>query len=118
MHVRFRCHAPGEVWAEWQPDERWKSYDGTLHGGIAASLLDAAMVHALFSLGHRAVTASLDLRFRRGVRLGFPVEIEACRVGEGHGLHRMEATLSQGAEVCVRAEARFMETAIINSESS
>lgn len=110
LRLDFHCHAPGEVRAAWWPDERWRSYEGTLHGGIVATLLDAAMVHALFSLGSRAVTASMDLRYHRPVRLEAAVEIEARRVSSGHGLHRMEAVLIQKSVLCARAQARFMDT--------
>lgn len=40
-----------------------KQYIDLLHGGIASTLLDAAMTHCLLSKGIEALTAELNVRF-------------------------------------------------------
>ena len=54
-----RCEiAPGDAFAGWRD---------IMHGGIVAVLLDEAMAHATLSTGVRAVTARLEVRFRKAV---------------------------------------------------
>jgi len=63
------------------PDERWQGPPGTLHGGMAAALLDECMgglSHALDRIA--TITATLDLRFRCPVPLdGGAVRVETWR---------------------------------------
>ena len=117
-HLRLRPLAAGRVVGNWHPDPAWRSYEGILHGGIAAALLDAVMVHALFSLGIRAVTAGMELRYHRPVHLDAAVTLEGWRVRSKLGLHLMEATLQQDGQLSVHATARFMESPEISPPSS
>jgi acyl-coenzyme A thioesterase PaaI-like protein len=113
LQVSFHCHAPGEVTAKWLPEEHCRSYEGRLHGGLVATLLDAAMVHALFSLGKEGVTASMNLRYHLPVVLDAPVELEARRIRSAHGLHRMEASIVQLGALRAHASARFADAKLI-----
>lgn len=112
LQLRFHCRAPGEVTARWHPAARWRSYEGRLHGGVVATLLDAAMVHALFSLGIEGVTARMDLRYHLPVLLDTPLEIEGRRLRSGHGLHRMEASIIQLGALRAHARARLMDSSL------
>jgi len=47
-----------------KPKRHLSGWSALLHGGIVATLLDEAMAHAAISLGIRAVTAKLEVRFR------------------------------------------------------
>lgn len=109
LGLEFHSDDSGEVSSTWQPDARWRSYPDQLHGGVVASLLDAAMVHALFSLGHQAVTARLEIRYHHPVQLDAPVVVRGRRLKFHHGLHHMEATLVQDDILRARAEASFLE---------
>lgn len=62
-----------------QPDHRGPP--GLLHGGIAATALDEVMASVGFALdGVHCMTATLELRYRRGVPLdGREVRVEAWR---------------------------------------
>ena len=44
--------------------ETYQGYDGIVHGGILAALLDEAMAKLAFELGYNAVTAMLNVRFK------------------------------------------------------
>ncbi len=46
------------------PTETYQGYDGIVHGGILAALLDEAMAKLAFELGYNAVTAMLNVRFK------------------------------------------------------
>ena len=45
--------------------ETYQGYDGIVHGGILSALLDEAMAKLAFELGYNAVTAMLNVRFKR-----------------------------------------------------
>jgi uncharacterized protein (TIGR00369 family) len=43
----------------------FQGYDGIVHGGIISTLLDEAMAKLAYELGYNAVTASLEIRFKK-----------------------------------------------------
>ena len=42
----------------------YQGYDRIVHGGIISTLLDEAMAKLVYELGYKAVTASLEVRFK------------------------------------------------------
>ena len=109
LKLRFRVQPDGSVLAFFPCREVFQSYPATLHGGIVAALLDAAMANALFSIGVVAVTAELDVRYRapvvleRGVAVRGLVEKTAA-----HPLYYARAEVAQDRKVVARASARFL----------
>jgi uncharacterized protein (TIGR00369 family) len=47
------------------PGPVYQGYDGIVHGGILSTLLDEAMAKLSYELGYNAVTASLEIRFKK-----------------------------------------------------
>ena len=47
------------------PGSVYQGYDGIVHGGIISTLLDEAMAKLAYELGYNAVTASLEVRFKK-----------------------------------------------------
>ncbi len=47
------------------PSPVYQGYDGIVHGGIISTLLDEAMAKLSYELGYNAVTASLEVRFKK-----------------------------------------------------
>ena len=43
----------------------FQGWDGIVHGGIICALLDEAMAKLVYELGYQAVTASLEIKFKR-----------------------------------------------------
>src|SRR4030042_2638964 len=56
LRLCFQAGDSGIVTAKFQANEGLQGYDGTLHGGMIAALLDSAMTHWLFYRGRQAVT--------------------------------------------------------------
>lgn len=110
LGLRFALRPDGDVAAEWDCPNRYQSYDGMLHGGITATLLDAAMAQALFAVGVVAYTADLHVRYRHPVRIGCPVIVHARRLAQTGPLYRLAAEIRQGGLVCATADAKFMAT--------
>ncbi len=53
----------------------YQGYDGILHGGIISTLLDEAMAKLAYELGFNAVTASLEVRFKKPVPILEPLQV-------------------------------------------
>ncbi len=67
LGLMFQDSSRGGVEAEFQGGDELQGYDGLMHGGVIASLLDAAMTHCLFHRGVRAVTGDLNVRYLQPV---------------------------------------------------
>lgn len=58
-----------------------QSYDGIMHGGIISTLLDEIMGGYMYAKGYRAVTAKLEVRYRKPTPIGEHLNIEGWIVG-------------------------------------
>jgi acyl-coenzyme A thioesterase PaaI-like protein len=106
----FRVTPEGVVAADWCCPPAGRSYDGILHGGLIATLLDSAMVHALFARNIVARTADLHVRFHHPVQTGGPVTVAASLRAHCGPLYCLEAEVRQAGVVCASAQAKFMAT--------
>ena len=64
---RRRMRTASSRVSSWRRD--YQGWRGIAHGGIVMALLDEAMAHAAGFAGHRGVTASVNVRFRKPVPL-------------------------------------------------
>jgi len=86
----------------------WQGYSGALHGGMIATLLDAAMTHCLFHQGIEAMTADLQVRYLAPVPCPGRIEISARLAGQRRLVYELDAELRAGGVVKARAKAKFM----------
>jgi hypothetical protein len=63
LGLEFQAVDVDTVCATFQASPELQGYDGILHGGVIAALLDAAMTHCLFHRGIQAMTGDLHVRF-------------------------------------------------------
>jgi len=76
MHVHFDRAADAQgVLARLTLAPEYQGWRGIAHGGIVMALLDEAMAHAAGFAGHRGVTATVSVRFRKPVPLERPIEV-------------------------------------------
>jgi acyl-coenzyme A thioesterase PaaI-like protein len=102
-------HAAGpRVTASLTLRPEWQGYSGALHGGITATLLDAAMTHCLFHQGVEAMTADLQIRYLAPILCPDLIELEAQLVGQRKSIYELTAQLRSGGVVKARAKAKFM----------
>jgi acyl-coenzyme A thioesterase PaaI-like protein len=74
MHLRFDRASDGEgVFARATLAPHYQGWRDIAHGGIVMALLDEAMAHAAGFAGHRGVTATVSVRFRKPVPLERPI---------------------------------------------
>ena len=89
-------------------DSRYQSYDGIVHGGILASIADAAMVHLVYRRhGGRPLTCSLDVRYRASVCVGDEVVASATILRSKHRMVWASCTIAVGCRLCAEANGAF-----------
>jgi acyl-coenzyme A thioesterase PaaI-like protein len=66
LHMQFE-YGDGFAACAIVPGQAFAGWSNIMHGGVVAALLDEAMAHATLSTGERAVTARLEVRFRKAV---------------------------------------------------
>jgi len=86
----------------------WQGYSGALHGGMIATLLDAAMTHCLFHEKIEAMTADLQVRYLAPVPCPGRIEVSARLAGQRKLVYELDAELRVGGVVKARAKAKFM----------
>jgi acyl-coenzyme A thioesterase PaaI-like protein len=96
------------VRAVFQTNEYLQGYPGILHGGVVASLLDAAMTHCLFHKGVKALTAELKIRYKHAIPSGEQVVVQAQLIKCRPPLYHLKARLLLGSRTMACSEARFM----------
>lgn len=88
---------------------RYQGWRGIAHGGIVMALLDEAMAHAAGYAGHRGVTASVNVRFRRPVPLEAPVTVRGRVIWQRRNVLGVEAEIFDAAGTpLVRGEGTFV----------
>jgi acyl-coenzyme A thioesterase PaaI-like protein len=85
-----------------------QSYDGIVHGGIIATLIDATMIRCMHNaFGSNPLTCRLDIRYRETVQIDTAVTVTAC-ITSRRGPHCWaHATITQNNRLCVTARGTF-----------
>ncbi len=90
--------------------ERFQGWEGVVHGGVVAALLDEACIYACRRPGEQMVTAELNVRFRRPVPVGREVTVTAEMTEERRRVRSVKARLEIGGEIHAEAEAKVFLT--------
>jgi uncharacterized protein (TIGR00369 family) len=86
----------------------FQSYEGVVHGGIVATMLDAAMVHSLRGqCGEAPVTCRLEVRYLRAVPPGENITVKAYRKGKRGRIALADAELLCSGICYARARGAF-----------
>lgn len=109
MHLHFdRAESEG-VLCRAILASQFQGWRGIAHGGIVMALLDEAMAHAAGFAGHRGVTASVDVRFRKPVPLERPIEIRGRVTWQRRNVLGVEAKIFDDAgALLAEAEGSFV----------
>lgn len=106
--LRFTVAGDGAVEARVPGRAMYEGYAGMLHGGVIATLLDAAMTNCLFAHGHCGVTADLHIRYRHPVESRVACRLRAWIERASQPLFVLRAELKQGNHCKVTAVGKFM----------
>ena len=65
LHLEFTlCERDKSIETNFLPSELHQGWEGIVHGGVIATVMDEAMAKMAQLLGYHVVTASLDVRFK------------------------------------------------------
>ena len=92
--------------------EHHEGAPGLAHGGVIGAAMDEGMGHLLWLVGEPAVTAHLEVDFRRPVPVGSRLELEGT-IGpvEGRKIHASMTGRVDG-EVAVEGRAVFVKVSV------
>lgn len=94
LKLKFAQAGEG-IRAEFTPSDLHAGYDGLVHGGILAALIDDAMANIWFTRGQEAVTAKIEVRFRQEAKPGEPLVVTAQPTGAKGSLYTARATVAR-----------------------
>jgi len=108
LHVEFEVEGT-LVTGRFTPRKVHQGFPGLAHGGIAASVMDEAMGWAMYAAGAWAMTARMEVRYRRPLPLDSEVTVTA-QVTRDRG-RRLEAEarlLTASGELLAEATGLFL----------
>lgn len=85
---------------------RFQGWQGVVHGGILATLLDEASIYACRSVGEQFVTAEISVRYRKPVPVERILTVSAEVTGSRKRLFTVRARLEVEGEVHAEADAK------------
>lgn len=110
--IGLRLHFDGEsegVIARVTLGPNFQGWKNIAHGGIAMALLDEAMAHAAGHAGHRGVTGSMNVRFRKPVPLGEPLEVRGRVAWQRRNVLGLEAAVTDASgTTLVQGDGNFV----------
>jgi len=100
----------GIVRTRFTPQQHHIGFDGVVHGGIIATVLDEAMVWAATWTGRRfCLCGEMNVRFRRKVAVGEHVDVEASVIQSRPRLLKTIGTVSSsGGQLLVEASGKYV----------
>jgi uncharacterized protein (TIGR00369 family) len=108
LHVEFEVEGT-LVTGRFTPRKVHQGFPGLAHGGIAASVMDEAMGWAMYAAGAWAMTARMEVRYRRPLPLDSEVTVTA-QVTRDRG-RRLEAEarlITASGELLAEATGLFL----------
>ncbi len=91
------------------PSPVYQGWQGVVHGGIIATLMDECMAKLAQFLGYRVVTASLTMRFKDVAKTGKPLTVrgEITKLSKKL-IYAKAETRGEGGKVVAEAQAKLM----------
>lgn len=109
LKLDFYNDQEGVVWAKAKGSIHQQGYQGILHGGFIAALLDAGMCQAIFNQGAQAVTADINIRYLAKIPLSADILIRGKINKRALSLYKMEAEIYVEQQLMAKSTARFMK---------
>ncbi len=108
LHIDFEIDG-GNVSGRFRPRETHQGWPGLAHGGVAAAVLDEAMGWAMYAAGAWAMTARMEVKYRRPLPLGeeLIVTAEVTR-DRGRRLEAEAAISTLSGEMLAQASGLFL----------
>jgi len=110
LGVGFTASEDGVVEGDFDCGSVFEGYDGMLHGGVIASLLDGAMTNCLFAHGIPGVTAELSVRYRHPINSVISAKVRAWIERSSEPLYVLKAEIIQEGKTKATAVGKFMKS--------
>jgi hypothetical protein len=108
--LRFSFDKSGVLTGEFVCNGFHQGYDGIVHGGVIASIIDASMAQCLMGHGVVGYTVNLSVKYRKPVAIRKPAAIKTFISGLSAGLlYTMKCEIVQDNKVTVKASGRFFK---------
>jgi uncharacterized protein (TIGR00369 family) len=110
LRVAFEVDpARGSIRGRFTPRPEHEGWEGIVHGGIIAALLDEAMVKLAAHLGMTAMSAEMTVKFKAPARPGDEIVVRGRIVGSRHRLIEAEAFVERGPVVIAEAKGKLLK---------
>lgn len=94
---------------EFIPTKPYQGYKDIVHGGIISTILDEAMVKLAIGLGMNAVTATMDIKFRKPLFVGEKIIVTANIQSEAKRLIEASAkAIKDDGTIIAEGEGKLM----------
>lgn len=110
LQLEFTNRPDGRLETSFVPRAHHTGWEGILHGGLMATLLDEAIMAYLYRNGVNAATAELNVRYLAPVKLGEEIVVQAWEETRRGRLFRMAAEARTSGAVVARASASCLVT--------
>lgn len=109
LKLNFFSDQEGTVWAKTKGSIHQQGYQGILHGGFIAALLDSAMCNAIFNRDEEAVTADINIRYIAEIPLTANILIRSNIIKKYLTLYKVESEIYVEQQLMAKSSARFMK---------
>ncbi|MCW8996262.1 MAG: PaaI family thioesterase [Psychromonas sp.] len=109
LKLNFYNDQEGVVWAKAKGGIHQQGYQGILHGGFIAALLDAGMCNAIFNHGSEAVTGDMNIRYLAEIPLTAEILIRGKIIKSCLTLYKVEAEIYVEQQLMAKSSARFIK---------
>jgi uncharacterized protein (TIGR00369 family) len=89
-------------------DQRFQGWQGVIHGGILATLLDEVAIYACRGQGEQFVTAEINVRYRKPVPVGSTIDLKGQIIENRRKLYKVESRIEIDGSLYAAAEVRVM----------
>ncbi|MCL4514863.1 MAG: PaaI family thioesterase [Firmicutes bacterium] len=114
LHMVFEWEGDRLV-GRFTPQFQHQSFRGVTHGGILSAMADEVMGKYLWLKGLKAVTAEMQMRFKKPVPVGQTLTIIGEKVEEKGRLFEMRAIVAlPGGETAVEATGKFIKVGVVD----
>ncbi|BCR04789.1 acyl-CoA thioesterase [Desulfuromonas versatilis] len=86
--------------------ERFQGWQGVVHGGIVASLLDEAAIYACRSLEPQLVTAEITVRYKKPVPVGRELQVRAQFLEQRKRIMHVRAWVEMEGQLLAEADSK------------
>ena len=99
------CEATSQVTL----DQRFQGWQGVIHGGILAALLDEVAIYACRSKGEQFVTAEINVRYRKPVPVGSIIDLKGRVTESRRNLYMVKSRIEINGTLYAEADVRVMQ---------